>query len=661
MKKKLFRLISILLFAILACGGFSGCFLFKPADDGNVDDGFDDPNDYVEPDYTFTVACTTDQTVVTLNDVGYYGDTANVVYLKPYEYLYGEGQTGIAESKDATPTLVGEYECTTKAELSIPRYNAEGYDTVYCKFYVVVDGTILAGPIYPTEIQPLNDHDEVVKVNGIKGIMFDFPYYDEVSKLGCEHMQLNCIASDMIVPLETYDEATKQITPIEYEEHLDGDGKGYIIGPKGGIQYVESYVCNGTKYYFRSKTWSCDGRTYNHTVSYYDDLISRFTKQNVKITLIVLVWMDLNQYGEPYFLTYEAARTSKSSTYSAVNTSNPYGAGYWQAFMEFMSNRYSQETTAKDAKYGTVESFIIGNEIDQFSQWNCIVDLNKHEMLSLEDYCSEYERTLRISNQAIKKHCERNISLVPLTHFWTASGWMTDYKPKEIFDFLSLKTRNEGNYNWGLAIHPYGADLTIPYFWSNDLGKGVTGSLNTERITWTNLEVLQLYLEQPIKLCNGQVRDVYVTEGGVTSSDSRKNDVQYAKTKNQQAAGVAYAYYKSTQLSCIKTLNYWRLCDHRVEHAFFGLMTEDGVYKPSYYVWKYIDTQYTWDYTARYLEYIGWSDNVNGTLVTVGAGVTPGFDWHYAMKIRATKFDWDAHWDESKIITRYVDEAPPDL
>lgn len=664
MKKSLIRIFALILLGILACGVLSGCFLFRiPEDD--IDDGYDDPDDYEEPNHVFEVSCREDTTTITLSDVGYYGDTARLVYLKPYEYLEGEGQTGISTIKNVTPTFVGEYKCGTEATFDINRYNDDGYDTVYCKFYVVQGVNIVAGPIYPTEIQPKNDHDEVVKVNGIKGLMMDFPYEDEVSKLGCEHVQLNCLASDMIVPLETVDENTKEVTPIEYEEHLDGDGKGYIIGPKGGRQYVESYLHNGKKYYFRSKAWSLEGKTCSHTLDYYDRLISRYTRENVKVTLIVLVWINLNQYAEPYFLTYEAARTSTKATYYAVNTSNPYGAEYWAAFLEFISDRYSREDSKENAQYGSVESYIIGNEIDQFSSWNAMVDLNKHEALTIDDYCTEFERTLRISNQALKKSNSRNVPLVPLTHFWMASGSPNDYKPKEIFDFLSLKTKKEGNYNWGLAIHPYGADLTVVDFWNNDIGKGVSGSLNTEKITWTNLEVLQLYLEQPIKLCNGNVRDVYVTEGGVTSSDSRKNDAQYAKTKNQQAAGIAYAYYKSTQLSCIKALNYWRLCDHQVEGAYFGLMTEDGIYKPSYYVWKYIDTQYTWTVTDPYLEYIVWSDYENGVLKSYGYGlgtteVGPlDFEWRYAMGIRKSNFDWNAHWDESKIVVRQADEEPP--
>ncbi|MCM1533877.1 MAG: DUF5722 domain-containing protein [Corallococcus sp.] len=656
MEKKTVRIFAFILLFALALGVFSGCFFFE-FNDYDADDGYDDPDDYEEQEYVFDVECTDDKTVITLNDVGYYGDTATLVYLKPYEYLESERQTGIVEERTSSPEIVGSYDCGTQASFTIDRYTEEGYDTVYCKFYLTRGSTVVAGPVYATTIKPAYEHDEVVQATGIKGLMLDFPYEDEVEKLGCEHIQLNYLASDMIVPLETYDEQTKEITPIAYTEYLDGDLNGYIENPETGRQYVQAFDHNGKRYYFRTQAWTYNGRGHGHVLSYYDRLISQYTRQHVKITLIILMWMELEQYVEPYFLTYPESRTS-GATYFAVNTSNSYGAEYWSAFTKFIAMRYSQEDSYENAKYGTAETFIMGNEIDQSSSWNAIV-ADSDSSLDISNYCTEYERMLRISNQSFKSAYSRNVPLVPLTHFWTAKGTPDilknqDYKPKEIFDYLSLKTKTEGNYNWGLAIHPYGADLVVTDFWRNDVTK-VNGSLNTEKITWTNLEVLQLYLEQPVKLCNGNVRDVYVTEGGVTSGSNYST--QYSVGKNQQAAGVAYAYYKATQLSCIKALNYWRLCDHNSEGAYFGLMTESGAYKPAYYVWKYIDTQYSYLVSAEYFSYIQWTENIGGSVQYFGAG-HGATQWSEVMAIRPSNFNWEERWDESKIAVRYVDEYP---
>ena len=657
MKKRIVRILALLMMLIIGGALFAGCLFFQFSK-YDPDDGFDDPNDYVEPDYAFAVSCTENKTTVALGNIGYYGDKAKLVYLKSYEYLYGEEEVGIAEETAATPTTVCEYECGTEATYSIDRYTTEGYDTVYCKFYVISDdGEILAGPVYATEIAPLYDHEEVVQTTGIKGVFTDWGHEKYIKELGCEHTETNFLVSGMIVPLETVDENTGAVTPIQYEEHLDENGKGYIIGPYGEPQNVESYYHNGKKYYFRTTAWN--GFTTN--LYFYDDLLSSYTRDNIKVTLIVLLRLYTNQYEQPYFLTYEAARTSKTANYSAINTSNAYGAEYWAAFTEFIARRYSQEESAESARYGSVETYVLGNEIDQSSSWNNIVDTNKHEPLTAENYAVEYERMLRITNQSFKKVYARNVALISFTHFWNGKSGKNDYAPKELFDYVSAKTKREGNYDWGLAAHPYGADLTITNFWNSDqdASKGVTGSLNTTRITWSNLEVLQLYLEQPVKLCNGNVRSVYVTEGGVSSGNSA--GAQFAKTRDQQAAGVAYAYIKCTQLPCIKAINYYRLHDHpdeTVQGIYFGLLTVNGVPKPSYNVYKFIDTQYSDEVLDAYLEYIEWTKNENGSLVYYGTKYNTVFEWKDTMPLFISLFDWDTRWDASKIVVRHSDEMP---
>lgn len=644
MKSIFKRIPALFMSAVLGAALFPGCAFFQFKD--YTSDLFEE--EYVEPDYDFTVSCTETETTIVLGNVGYYGDTAELVYVKPYEYLSGESITGLSEDKNVNPTCIAEYECGTEATITIDRYDKNDYDTVYCKFYVVdEDSEILAGPIYASEIQPVYDHDEVVKVNGIKGVATGGETYNEVLDLGCEHVQLGMMLTGMIVPLETVDETTGEITPIEYEEHLDADGKGYIIGPYNEPQYVEAFWHNGKKFYFRTAAW----RGYSG-FDYWDYEISRYTRAGVKVTIILLMGMQLDQYIQPYFITYKEAR-HKPAGYYAVNTANEYGAEYWMAFTEFTARRYSQEDSAKDAVHGTVESYILSNEIDQCAQWNCMADYDKYARLDTEEYMEEYERMLHITNQSFKTIYSRNIALVPITHWWTSNGGGSDYNPKDIVDALCLMTRKRGNYNWGLAIHPYGCVLSAPSFWNSDLtpSYGINGTFETKQITYMNLEVLQLYLEQDIKRCNGEVRDVYVTEGGVSSSNT-VDGVMTGNDKREQAAGIAYAYYKCTQLPCIKALNYYKLIDSPEENAYFGLMSPypNPVPKPSYYVYKDIDTENTWNATEPYLPQIQWTILENGSSVSHGYGIDVGFSWHDAMNIVKSEFDWDVHWDISKII-----------
>ncbi len=653
MNKTVKKLLSILLCLVILSLSVSllGCFLIE--NDYDIDDGFDD--EYVEPEYRFSVSTSTGDnaaTKISIGAVGVIGDYAKVVSLKPYEYLYGEQQVGVAESKDVEPIVISDYECGTDVEIEIPRYDENGYDTIYNKFYVVSESNdIIAGPVYSSQIEPEYKHEQTIKAKGIKGIMCDDAYRAEVADLGCEHTELNMLFTGMIVPNEIYNSATGEITPLEFTESYDVSGQLVITNPTMGSSAVEKYIYNGKTYYFRLDEY---GGFKN--LRHYDDMIAKYTQDGVKVTLIMLMNYTSNQYVQPYFLTYEASHSQSGSTLRAVNTANAYGADYFAAFMEFIGKRYTQEDGSQKHKYGVVESYVMGNEIDMSIWWNVIVDVTVHEALSLEDYVTEYERMLRIANQALKKYYAGTEVLVSITNRWNQTEGYGYYAPKNILDLLSVKTLQEGNYNWGIAAHPYGVALSNPGFWAGDKNSGMTGALTTSNISWSNLELMQLYLEQPVKLCNGTVRSVYVTEGGVSSS-SADDSGMFEKSKRQQAAGVAYAYYKCSQLSCVKALNYYRLIDSTGESAYFGLIVKDmSVKKPAYYVYKYIDTQFSFDVSEEYLEYIEWSEFVGGRLVTYGKNMGNIHEWRDVMPLYKSRFDWNSNWNEDLIIIREVDE-----
>ena len=663
MKKKLLRIISILLAVAICCGILAGCALFNFVE-YDPGEGYDE--EVVEENTDFVVSCSLTETIIELHNIGYYGDKGKLVYAKPYEYIAGETEAGICENKNVAPTVVANYACGTEATITINRFTAADptdpnyYDTSYCKFFVLNDSNqILMGPIYPTSIESELNHEEVVQVEGKKGIFAD-NIDEEIVNLGAQHTEIDMLATGMIVPLEyvTKDEKgnVTEIIPIEYEEHLDGDGVGYIIAKNVPTsyktrQYVQAYWHNGTKYYFRTTSW----KNYGVSLTVYDAQLAKYTRFHTKVTVILLLQWVGDQYVQPYFLTYNTARAD--ANYCAINASNKYGAEYWAAYMEFMAYRYSHEETWEDAEYGTVETWVMGNEIDQSDSWNSLVDPRYQEMLDVDDYTIEQERMLRITNTSFKHVHQRVQPLVSFTQWWNASGGIYDYHPKDIFDYLSAKTKREGNYEWGIVAHPHGYCSGHIGFWTNDINSGVTGALNTPRITWTNLEVLQLYLEQPTKLCFGKVRDVYVTEGGISSG--QYDSARYSQ--EEQAAGVAYAYYKVTQIDCIKAMNYYRLKDHWLEITWgdyvFGLWDTSNRHKLAYDVYKYIDTQYSFQVSGQYLKYITWIKTENGNRIYMGTQYNNVASYHDTMQLVVSLFDWENTWDESKIIVRYIDEA----
>ena len=107
----------------------------------------------------------------------------------------------------------------------------------------------------------------------------------------------------------------------------------------------------------------------------------------------------------------------------------------------------------------------------------------------------------------------------------------------------------------------------------------------------------------------------------------------------------------------MKALIYYRLVDSQYEGANFGLYTQNAtLHKPAYKVYKYIDTQYSFEVSKQYLKYITWS--VSDGWSTISYGVDCGNVNTYldTMALFRSKFDWKSHWDESKIIIRQIDD-----
>ncbi len=628
MKNFVKKLLLIFMLPVVASFGLTGCSFGEF--DFDINAGYDE-GDIVLPDYDFAISATLDEIVVSASNIGEIGETAKLVALPSHQYLYGEDVHGLAEETSATPIEIDEYDCGTEKDFAFERYFDGKTDGIYFKYYILSESDeILAGPMFCTEIEPLFKHEvPIVPVNK-KGITCEDIYDPVVTDLGCSYTEINFLVDSMIVPNERM--VNGKVVPILWEEGTNANGE-MTISADGRTEVVDFLDLSGTRYYFRVGAFK-----------YYDNLIGAFTARNVIMTLILLLPNVTDQYIQPYFLKYPATKDVK--TYLQPNTSNQYGAGYWAAFMEFMANRYSKENTP----YGYVQAYILGNEIDFSSIYNAITGPGQPP-LSLEDYVEEFEREMRISNQALKKYHASSQVFVSLTHFWAAR--QEEYAPKEIVDYLTLKTLRQGNYDYGLTVHPYGVNLANPEFWKGDLATaGLNGSLNTHYITWTNLEVLQLYLEQPSKMCNGKVRSVYITEGGVSSSSSGELK---ELTKMQQAAGVAYLYYKATQLSCVKAVSYYRLVDNAGDGAYFGLLNGKWQKKPAYNVWKYIDTQYSFDVSREYLQYIEWVTMDGMTSIPHGVEFDVS-EYKDTMKLVESRFNWEENWNEDLIVVRWVDE-----
>ena len=76
--------------------------------------------------------------------------------------------------------------------------------------------------------------------------------------------------------------------------------------------------------------------------------------------------------------------------------------------------------------------------------------------------------------------------------------------------------------------------------------------------------------------------------------------------------------------------------------------------KPSYEVFKYLDTQYSFVVANQYLSNIKYK--LNGIVYSTGRGNISSY--RDTMKIVDSDFNWEVQWSESKIISRQIEKVP---
>ena len=482
-----------------------------------------------------------------------------------------------------TGTKIGTIKKGQTKTFTTARTTSSGYDNLYKKYYLMSGSKIIKGPVYATSISSKSSKSFTQK--NIKGLFVEdnANNLSTAKSLGVSSVSLNINLAGLIY-------------------------KNASVAPGGSI----SFNSNGKTYYFNPST-----------VATYDNFVKKAYKNGMNVIGIANAFYTTNTNLYPTSLRYNSP---KSKTTLGTNTSNATGRDYYIAMMEFLANRYSSPT------HGYISTYVIGNEIDFTHYFYVTSSLNK--------YMEEYSRSLRLANLAVKKYGKNINVAVPFTHYWAKSSSQmfkecptTSFAPKKMLDWLAKQTNARGAYDWAIAPHPYGVVNTKSNMTLGDSSikkngsKVLTSSYKTSpEITFTNLEVLDSYLGTSALKYNGKKRSVYLTESGASSSNMTSTNLK------EQAATVAYAYYKAANLSCIKSFNYYRLKDNSAEaksHLTCGLLTTSGKKKPAYTVYKNINKSKT--AASAYLKYISFKKN--GTTTTKNLK-----SWSSAMNIYTSKF-----------------------
>ncbi len=571
---------------------------------------------------------------LTIRNVGTSG-TAQVLRYEANAYHDGDPLKGTVAAGSAGES-VGEYTCGTTQVLHAARESASGHDYLYSKYYVVQDGRVLAGPYYATSVDA-SDSAVTFSTSTKKGGANTHgrtkaSSADIMSDLGCGWTNVTVDLGAVLVK----------------NENADGSA-------------VDAALYNDTT------TFTYEGTTYrfsNEGLKKYDDIIKAYTKKKINVQVVLLCYKSHGDWSTyPQALSYvgEEGLPPVENFWSGeclgYNTATDAGEKYFLAAMEFLAQRWSQ-----DAAHGLVHNFVVGNEIDWAFAWHHIASWHTgadgrtvYETLPLDTYMEEISRTLRLGNLAVKKYNSNMTVSVSFTNQWAdsyaKSAGLTEYDygfdsyaPKDQLDWLFAHESARGDYDWGLALHPYanngiaGSDMFYWELQSLDEGGINTDFATSAHVSPLNFEIVETYLEQSKALYGGQVRTVRLTEVAASAEGRSEEEL------GRQAGYVAWMYYRFALLPCVKSIEYWPLTgysrsDDSKEQP--GLTEKDAKTKrPAYDVWKYIDTDKSFKYADEYLQYLSYEKD--GKTYSTENGAIGSYE--DLLDVAGSGYDWKSAW-----------------
>lgn len=439
-------------------------------------------------------------------------------------------------------------------EFSIPRYEG-GYDRLYCRFLADADGTAVMGANFVT------DFGSVPEWN------YDYPQPETKKALECTVEDAHILG------------VRQSMYNINLPEMMASEPSDQTV----------AYRHNAKEFYF-----------YRDSIARIDAHMKCCHENGVLVTAILLNSPGLfGSRGDQKLLNaviHPGFDAEAEGTFiSAFNLRTEEGQDYYRAFVEFLAERYARE----DAAYGRICGMVISNEVDSQYVWS-----NSGE-LSVEEFTYEYTTAMRSAWQAAGKHYRNFRIYMSLDHFWTLSFNKLFpkryYSSKDIVDLANRYSKEEGDFDWNIAHHPYPEDLRYPDFYND---RTPEFHFETPRITFKNIEVLPAYLAQESMLYRGRTRRIILSEQGFNSRNT-------AFSEQQGAAAYCLAYQKVKKLDAIDLITHHAYVDNPHEFGLnlgvrrYGADGNPGEEKPIYFVMRDMDTEREEERIREAREFIG--------------------------------------------------------
>ena len=346
-----------------------------------------------------------------------------------------------------------------------------------------------------------------------------------------------------------------------------------------------------------TEEYKFNGETFNINIGLKNELdrILNFAKENdIVVTAILL--MRNKQQGRAKEI-WEHPDCESGAHYAMPNINSKEGVKYYSAALDFLANRYCRE----DNKYGRISNWIVHNEVDVGVVWT-----NAGDKL-MESFTDLYYRSMRIVHLTTRKYDPHARVFASFTHYWTKTVNPRYQLPKDMLALLMKMSKREGDFEWGIAYHPYPKNLRDPVAWKD---QNSTFSFNTPLITMYNLEVLDAWVKKDENKFKGKVRGVLLSEQGLNSPDYSE------KSLHNQAAGFAFFWSKVKNLDSIEAFQYHRWVDHAREGGLLlglwtlkpGTVIQPDKKKPIWEVFKSAGTDEEAKVFQKYKSTVGVED-----------------------------------------------------
>lgn len=331
-------------------------------------------------------------------------------------------------------------------------------------------------------------------------------------------------------------------------------------------------------YTYRGKNYQFNGAAING----YDGLFTYLSDMGMSATAVVL-----NDWNEAHLelIHPEARKQEDGAYYYMFNTAEESGARTLEAVASFLAERYSS------GAHGMIHSWVIANEINQNRVWNYM------DTQDVVHYAETFEKSMRIFYQAVKSRYAGGRVYFSIDHAWNSNEGdnRSFFNGRDVLEAFNEAALAHGNYDWGIAIHPYPEPLTRVNYWSQEYDK----TRDATHLSVMNLNVLTDVLSEEEYLDRaGKVRSVTITELGFSSGSGER----------LQAAAFAYCYYIVEANPYVDAFLMNRQTDAPEEvkaGLAFGVYEYDHTGKYIKDVFRYIDTDRAGEYMKFMLKILG--------------------------------------------------------